>query len=108
MEFESITDVPVDAQFIKALEDAGASRLLIEMVEVNPEDAGVERNFVRTEVQKYCYWENEISADAIAGNKNLGGGFFQTVWDGDVRLAFGRADSTNKQILEHLGYAVPA
>lgn len=105
-EFETIKDVPVNSELINALEEAGASSLLIELVELNPDNLpeGIERNSCRQEVQKYCYWGNEVSAEVIKDKQNYGGHFFQACWDGDVSGALGRADLNNQRIMEQLGY----
>ena len=106
--FESIPEVPINEELIRALEEAGASGLLIEMVQVDPDDVDVERNSVRAEIQKYCYWADEISAEVIEEKKHYGGGFFQAVWNGSLEDAKWRADGNNQQILQSLGYAIPA
>lgn len=101
-EFEAISDVQINDEFLAALRKAGASRLCRQIVQVDPEDVGVDRNSVRTELQKYCYWADEVSADAIEDKQSYGGHFFNAVWDGDFEGAMNRADGNNKKILEQV------
>lgn len=105
-QYETIQSVPVNDELIQAAREAGASEFLIRVLEVEPEDAGVERNSVRSEIQKYCYWADEVSANVIEGKHHYGGGFFQAVWNGQRGHARSRADSSNQKILDEL--AVPA
>lgn len=106
MTYENITDVPVDEQFINELEKAGASDIfkIVVSQDNNQLPDGVNRNSCRNEVQKHAYWADEVSAEVFRDKKNIAGGFYNALWDGDIDRAMGLADSNNKAILEQIQF----
>lgn len=106
-EFEEITDVPVDDHFLTELEEAGASDLLIRAVQVESGDLpGDYVNKPRLEVQKYAYWNNEVSAEVFRNYQHYGGGAFQKFWNNEIyvqdRQGQGALDPGNVALLAHL------
>lgn len=104
--YNSIQEVEVNETFMNALEDAGASKMFRRIVALDEDSlpAGVERNSVRQEARKHCYWADHVSAQVFKEKKHYGGHFYEAAWDGNVERAFGRADGNNQAILEQLGY----
>jgi hypothetical protein len=89
------------------LREAGASEELIEVCGLDIEENDlvrqdgktVQRNSVLVEVKKYLReWGAETSVE-LADHANLGGHFFQQLWEGDLFRAYSRADYNNKAIL---------
>lgn len=105
-EFETIDDVPTDKEFLQAIRESKASSFVSEFARISDDELpeGVSRNSVKRELQKYCYWEDEISAEALNKNYYMGGGFFTAIWNGNLDEALMRADSNNQKILDSLGY----
>lgn len=104
-QFPTIQSVPVNEELIEAVREAGGSNMIVLLLQQDPEDIPeVDKNSVRSEIQKYCYWEDEISTQAIEDKQHYGGDFFQAAWDGRVHDAEARADLNNTKILEELNF----
>jgi hypothetical protein len=74
------------------LENAGASPLFVEYYDEAPAGASARR-----EVES-----GPFSLDELNQSPELGGGFFQALWEGDTTKAIRRADSSNARILESI------
>jgi hypothetical protein len=72
--------------------DAGASDLFASYYEAAPNNASGRR-----EVEKGVF-----DLDELNDNPSLGGGFFESLWNGDMIQAIRRADSHNAKILEEV------
>jgi hypothetical protein len=82
------------------LTDLGASQMMHAFVNVRVPH----RHSVVEEMHKWHSdydeydGENDLE-EAVETARRLGGGFFQTVWEGDVLDAFKQADSNNQRII---------
>lgn len=101
-EFDSISDVPVNSEFKNELRKAGASEILIEVISLDELPQGVDRNSAKQEVQKYAFWSGEISEETFRKYKSYGGGFFTSLWEGDMDMITATADSNNQKILQQI------
>lgn len=99
-ENERAFDVAPEQELIHLLRANGASDAFLTVIQTNPEDAGVETNKLRNEINKWVRWnDGEIDEDALQ-RPGFGGGFFEKVWHGEIGEAYGHADSNNKAILK--------
>lgn len=91
-------DVEPEAELTHLLRAEGASDAFITLIKTNPEEAGVEVNKARNEVNKWIRWnDGEVEEEAL--KPHYGGGFFKKMWDGEVYEAYNHADSSNKALL---------
>lgn len=93
-------DVGPEDELISLLRAEGASDEFLVLLETDPEEAGVERNSCRSEINKWIRWnDGEISEDALE-RPGFGGGFFEKMWRGDLYAAYNHADMNNKALLK--------
>lgn len=97
--YESIEDVELTMDHLAFFRESGASELLLTLIEVDPEDSGVNRNSARREAWRYVFYGD------LDGNPedfvHEGGRFFTKMWNGELYEAYRyEADMTNALLLE--------
>lgn len=98
-EHTSVADVELTSKHFTFFREAGASEIFLKLIQVDPKDAGVPRNSVREEAQKYVYLGY---LDENPEKFNHEGGFFFTeIWDGNLYEGFrNKADIVNATLLQ--------
>jgi len=95
--YTSYDDVVITEDHKDFLMEAGASSYFDQFISFDPESAGLSRHMVRDKIRR------EIFHGELDGKpeeySHPGGGFFSAIWNGDLFLAYRRADLHNQPLM---------